>query len=139
MPITPVRHLERITGWRRGTRFGQQFTGPLDEFRWRRVDLLVVGAQCIPEVSELPWPQHPSAWMCHHITPFDPAAVDLSPGRHHQSVDPVRPELEGGPAREPCESARRLDKAVEPLGSEQRLVHGDRQIDEDPPFLPGAW
>ena len=42
-----------------------------------------------------------------------------SPGRAGQSRHPP-----GG-----------LDEAVEPLGAEQRLAHGDREVDEDPPLL----
>ena len=34
--------------------------------------------------------------------------------------------------------AGRLDEAVEPLGAEQRLAHGDREVDEDAPLLTGA-
>src|SRR5690348_7214760 len=89
-------------------------------------------------MPELPRTEHPSVWMSHHVAPFDPATVDLSRGGDEQPVDPVRAELERWSPREPRQSAAGLDEAVESPDTEQRFAHGDREVDEDAPFLPGA-
>ena len=137
VPVAPVAQLERIALRRNGSRRGQQFAGPGDELRRRGVDPLVVGAQRVPEVPELARTEHHAVRVADQVAPLQPAAVELS--RHARSSS--RSSQCGPNARPGRRVSRRhppggLDEAVEPLGAEQRLAHGDREVDEDPPLLP---
>ena len=72
----------------------EQLTGPRQEFRRRRVHLLVIGLQRVPEMTELARAEHPAVRVGHDVAPLDLAAV--SAGGHQQPVDPVRGEFQPG-------------------------------------------
>jgi len=93
VPVLAAAELERMAFGRNGNRCGEQFPGARQELRRRGVHTLVVGPQGVPEVAELHGAQHQSVWIVHHVTPLQPAAVDLSRRRHQQAIDPDSPLL----------------------------------------------